>query len=344
MDLSPVSARPLSLKVESKEDISDSAGNIVAFRLKLCCESDVLKRVRPGHFLQVHINSESRRYFSEYRSGDSYSVLQGSPNRCPEKLEFLGIPLSIYRIHGSGLEPSMLKNRSRDFLPQAFRQRAELEEAKHLELLIGLVGNGTRTLHAVKVGDTVNATGPLGKAIEFPSDFESAILISGGIGIASLYPIAGHLRARGHRVILLAGARDERILQDKEGNTLADFAEIGVQCHVTDEVKEKKLVTQLASEWLGSREYAELAGRSRIYSCGPWPMLREVHKIACKWDLPCTVLVDKMMLCGVGACMSCVVRIRDKTKSSTDTGKECTHMVPSCTEGPAFESSDIVWD
>jgi dihydroorotate dehydrogenase electron transfer subunit len=344
IELSPASARPLKLLIESKEDILDSVDNVVAFKLKLRCPSDVLRRVRPGHFLQVQINSAGRRYYSEYRSGDSYSTLAGSPSRDLEKLEFLRIPLSIHRIYYENFDPSVLKGRSRDFLPSIFWQWIEPGEMKYLDLLIRLVGHGTRTLYALKAGDTVNAVGPLGKPIDFPSDFENAVLISGGVGLASLYPIAYELRARGYAVILFAGARDKHTLQDKAGNVLPDFAEMGVMCHVTDEVKENKLVTHLASEWLGAHEHERLSGRCRIYSCGPWLMLKEVNKIASQWELPCTVLVDKLMLCGVGACMSCVVETRNREESSTRKTHELTQMVRSCVEGPAFESKDIIWD
>ncbi len=340
----PASALPLELKIESKVDIVDSAGNNVAFRLKLRCPSDVLKRVRPGHFLQVQINSSARRYLSQYHSGSSYKTLEGSPNRYPEKLEFLGIPLSIYRIHYDNFEPSLLKKRSKNFLPPVFWELMESGEMKCLELLIRVVGNGTRTLHSLKEGDTVNALGPLGKAIDFPSDFESALLISGGVGLASLYPIARHLRERGYKVILFAGSHDQTTLQDKSGKVLPEFKDMGVECHATDEVHENKLVTELVTEWLSGGEYNQLSAKSRIFSCGPWLMLKQVHKIACQWDLPCTVVVDKLMLCGVGACMSCVVRTRKTGDSAVCGSDKPTEMMRSCVEGPAFESRNIVWD
>ena len=135
------------------------------------------------------------------------------------------------------------------------------------------------------------------------------ILISGGVGIATLYPIAHYLRERGIKIILFAGAKDKRTLQDKTGNELYDFTEMGVSCHVTDEVTENKLVTDIFREWLKTNEYSKLKGGVQIYSCGPWLMLKEVHKIASKWNIPSIVLTDKLMACGIGACMSCVIKL-----------------------------------
>jgi NAD(P)H-flavin reductase/16S rRNA G966 N2-methylase RsmD len=342
-DRLPASASPLKLKVVSKDDICDSKGELVAFKMKLLCPPDVLSRVRPGHFLMIEINSGVRRRFSKYFSGQSYNVLRGRPNSHPERLEFLRIPLSIHRVYYEAFEPGAFKNRSRDFLPTAFWEWIQHGEMRYLDLLVRLVGHGTRMLHTLKEGDTTNVIGPLGKPIDFPPDFENAILISGGVGLASLYPIAHHLRQRGYKAVLFAGSKDRRTLQDKSGRELGDFVEMGVECHATDEVTEGKLVTELVSEWLNSDHYDSLPGSSRIYSCGPWPMLKVVHDIAVRHDLPCTVLVDKLMLCGVGACSSCVVAMHDPIRRTSDKHPHIK-MVRSCTDGPAFDSRNIIWD
>jgi|GEM_PF-3678991 len=342
-DRLPASASPLKLKVVSKDDIYDSKGDLVAYKLKLLCPPDVLSRVRPGHFVMVEINSRVRRRFSKYFSGQSYNVLRGRPNSRPEMLEFLRIPLSIHRVYYEAFEPAAFKNRSRDFLPTAFWEWIQHGEMRYLDLLVRLVGHGTKMLHTLKEGDTANVIGPLGKPIDFPPDLENAILISGGVGLASLYPIAHYLRERGYKVVLFAGSKDRRTLQDKSGRELGDFVEMGVECHATDEVSEGKLVTELVSEWLDSDHYDRLSGSSRIYSCGPWPMLKVVHSIAVKHDLPCTVLVDKLMLCGVGACSSCVVAMHDPKRRRSDKHPH-VKMVRSCSDGPAFDSRDIIWD
>jgi len=339
----PASVRPLRLRIASKEDIQDSAGETVAFRLKLRCPSDVLKRIRPGHFLMVEINSPSRQYLSKYQAGNSWRPLKRSPSRYPEKLEFLRIPLSIHRVYYEYFEPASFKHRSRDFLPSFFWEWIQPGEKKYLDLLIRLVGHGTKTLHRLKEDDIVNVIGPLGKEINFPLDLENAVLISGGVGLASLYPVAHHLRERGYRVILLAGSRDKRTLMNKLGKTLPEFAEMGVECHVADEINDNKLVTDLFYEWLNSEYSNGSFSNTHIYSCGPWPMLKEVHKITIKWELPCTVLVDKLMLCGVGACMSCVIRTVQRENSLSYKDDHPIKMLRSCVDGPAFDSRDIVW-
>jgi NAD(P)H-flavin reductase/16S rRNA G966 N2-methylase RsmD len=341
---SSAEARPLKLRIVSKEDIRDSKNEVVAFKLKLRCPSDVLKRARPGHFLMVEINKWSRQYLCKYPAGNSYGMLKNSPIRNIERLEFLRIPLSIHRIYYKHFEPDSFKHRSRDFLPHVFWEWVQPGEREYLDLLIRLVGHGTRCLNKLREGDILNVIGPLGREIEFPRDFEDAILVSGGVGLASLYPVAHHLRERGYRVILFAGSRDKRTLQSKSGEILPDFAEMGVECHITDEVNQKRFVTDLVREWLGSKKERTSFEKCRIYSCGPWLMLKEVHKIALRWNIPCTVLVDKLMLCGVGACMSCVVRTRDTSYSPNDASTLRYRMVRSCVDGPSFDSRDVVWD
>lgn len=337
-------ARPLNLKIISKEDIYDSNNNNVAFKLKLSCPSSILKLMQPGHFLMIELNRQARQYLSRYPVSKSYANLKKSPIFNPGSLEFLRIPISIHRIYYDSFDPSALKSRFRDFLPPVFWNWIQPSEKRYLDLLVRIVGHGTKILSRLREGDIIKAIGPLGKPIKFNSDFSNAFLIAGGIGIASLYPVAHYLRERGYRVILFAGSRDKHTLEDSSGNVLPDFNEMGIECHITDEISEKKFVTDIFSEWLNSKEYPNLHGNSHIYSCGPWLMLKEVNKIALKWKLPCTVFVDRLMLCGLGACMSCVLKLRSNSNSGNKKEIKPVRMARACTEGPAFESKDIIWD
>lgn len=333
----PIKTRPLGLDVESKQLVKDSHDNPIAFKLKLHCPTEVLNSIRPGQFLMVGINEKSRRRAAQYHTHSSDAKLLSNAHATePAKLEYLRIPLSIHRVYFDDFAPSALENRSLDFLPSDFWEWIQPGEKSHIDLLVRLAGLGTHTLYQTKQGEKISALGPLGKPIEFPKGLENAILISGGVGLASLYPIAHHLRERGCRVTLFAGSRDKRMLVDSTGVALPEFAEMGVECHITDEAKDNKYVTQLFLEWLKSRSFQLMSASRHVYSCGPWPMLKEVHKLAVEWDLPCTVLADKLMLCGVGACMSCVVKVMNK--------QNIVEAVRSCTDGPAFNSREIIWD
>ena len=333
----PAKADPLKLKILHKQDIVDSSGAVVSFKLKLACPREVLRRIRPGHFLKLGINQKVRQKLSRYRLGSDYRRVSGSPNARPQNLEYFRIPISIHRVSYENFAPSAFRNRSVNFLPRQFWQWLESGDMQYLELLIRIAGNGTETLYKVPPGSTVDALGPLGRSIEIPPELHTALLVSGGVGLASLYPIAYALRERGYAVKLFAGAYDKRTLEDPEGNLLPDFQEMGVECHAADELTDRQLVTELFADWLGRPAPEVRQDGCRVYSCGPWPMLKRVHEITAAHGLPCTVLVDKLMLCGVGACMTCVVAVKRKDGEGVE-------MVRSCLEGPAFEADEIVWE
>lgn len=64
-------------------------------------------------------------------------------------------------------------------------------------------------------------------------------------------------------------------------------------------------------------------------------MLKAVSKIALEYDLDCQVSVEAKMACGVGACLSCVIKLRDG---------DSFKYVRSCHEGPVFDAREVVWD
>ncbi|MEE0982911.1 MAG: dihydroorotate dehydrogenase electron transfer subunit, partial [Bacteroidales bacterium] len=67
-----------------------------------------------------------------------------------------------------------------------------------------------------------------------------------------------------------------------------------------------------------------------VYTCGPTPMMRAVAENCEKRGIKCFVSLENKMACGIGACLCCV--------QQTTSGHKCT-----CTEGPVFDSKEIVW-
>ena len=80
----------------------------------------------------------------------------------------------------------------------------------------------------------------------------------------------------------------------------------------------------------------EPVGDARVFACGPWAMLKRTAVIAAEHGVPCDVLVEERMGCGIGACMSCAVRIRNENGEA--------EYVRACVEGPVFDAAVIDWD
>lgn len=189
-------------------------------------------------------------------------------------------------------------------------------------LLAHVVGSGTRRLTALKAGDTVNAILPLGKGFTLPEVRDAGqkfLLVGGGVGIAPLLFLGQELAARGCEPTFLAGARSASDLVELE--LLSALGPVNI---TTDDgsAGERGLVTE-HSLW-GNADF------TRIYTCGPTPMMRAVAKAAASRNIPCEASLESMMGCGLGACLCCV--------QDTPEGRLCV-----CQEGPAFDTSRLGW-
>jgi dihydroorotate dehydrogenase electron transfer subunit len=76
--------------------------------------------------------------------------------------------------------------------------------------------------------------------------------------------------------------------------------------------------------------FYQISEFSKIYTCGPDPMMKAIGKIAQKNQIPCEVSLENMMACGFGACLCCVTETKE--------GNKCV-----CTEGPVFNVDDLKW-
>ena len=75
--------------------------------------------------------------------------------------------------------------------------------------------------------------------------------------------------------------------------------------------------------------------KQKLFACGPTPMLKAVGKIAEDFDLPCELSMDEPLCCGVGTCLTCVIKVKSG---------EGWEYQRTCTEGPVFASRQIIWE
>lgn len=192
-----------------------------------------------------------------------------------------------------------------------------------IEILYKVVGDFTRALTHIRMGDRVDLLGPLGNGFTVLPDFQKIILAGGGIGIAPLVFLADALkRARGDlsgSVACLGGRTRDDVPRPQL------FADLGLSVRVTTDdgtAGRPGLVTTALEETI-------LDGPpDMIYACGPVPMLRAVADIAGKQHLPCELSVETLMACGLGACLGCAVN----QNAATGTYQ---HV---CIDGPVFDA------
>ena len=195
--------------------------------------------------------------------------------------------------------------------------------ANELWLLIQLVGDGTRKLAELKVGDTVNVMLPLGNGFTIPTPEEQGkklLLIGGGVGTAPMLYLGACLKHAGFNPTFLLGARSQDdVLQ------LDEFKKFG-EVYITTEdgsLGEKGYVT--------NHSVLNAIHFDQIYTCGPKPMMMAVAKYAAGASISCEVSLENTMACGIGACLCCV----EKNKEG--------HNVCVCKEGPVFNIDKLSW-
>ena len=72
-----------------------------------------------------------------------------------------------------------------------------------------------------------------------------------------------------------------------------------------------------------------------IYACGPTPMLRAIKTYAEENGIECYISLEERMACGIGACLACVCRSKEKDHHSN------VHNKRICKDGPVFLSTEV---
>jgi dihydroorotate dehydrogenase electron transfer subunit len=195
-------------------------------------------------------------------------------------------------------------------------------DAGVLDLVVAVVGTGTRWLVHQPVSTALGVVGPLGIGFAPPPAGTPCVLVGGGYGVAALEWLGRRLLAAGHRVDLCSGAATARALYPVArvpDDTLAvrEATEDGSRGRAG-------LVTDALRDRLAEDD------RPALFACGPMGMLAAVAAVAAEHGSACQVAVEEHMACSVGVCMTCVVPTADG-------------YVRACIDGPVMDAATIVW-
>jgi dihydroorotate dehydrogenase electron transfer subunit len=221
-----------------------------------------------------------------------------------------------------------------------------------ISFLYRVVGAGTESLSRIKPGGCVDALGPLGRGFTIGAE-QTAVIVSGGIGVAPLAALADELRNAGKDVLVYLGAVRREMLaltvshvdlaaeQDARSDLLdvirREFEGIGAQvmgvCTDDGSAGAKALVPALFE--CGIQDGNVPLQNTMVYACGPKGMMAAVAEITDRHGLPAQVSLEERMACGIGACYACTCSVVGP--GSTIQKKRV------CREGPVFPAKDIQW-
>ena len=219
-----------------------------------------------------------------------------------------------------------------------------------VEILYKVCGRGTALLAAMRPGRSLRALGPLGNGFEVPHSATEVFLVAGGIGVPPIAALAegiATLRAsRETKMTVFLGGRSKADLL-----CAVDFKRVGAKVYVATEdgsAGQKGLVTELLEQYLGTLHFKSPCsplykkGVGGIYACGPHPMLAALASIAEKYELLYQASLEASMACGFGACMGCVVPMKDGERDLSAGQIGRTYRLV-CKDGPVFDARDVLW-
>ena len=187
-----------------------------------------------------------------------------------------------------------------------------------LQLVYRVAGKGTEEFCGYHSGKLIEVMGPLGNG--FPLKSKKAFLIGGGIGIPPMLELAKQLDCE-KQIIL--GYRDRQTFLVNELKKYADVyiatedGSVGTKGNVLNAIEENNLSADI------------------IYACGPTPMLRALKEYGQKNNIETWISMEETMACGIGACLACVCKSKNKDHHTNVNNKRI------CKDGPVFLAQEV---
>ena len=183
-----------------------------------------------------------------------------------------------------------------------------------ITILYKVVGEGTKRLSEMKVGEKLDVLSGLGNGYDTEKCVKEALLIGGGVGVPPLYLLAKDLLKQNKIVHVVLGfnTKDEVFYEE-------EFRKLGCDVKVVTvdgSYGEKGFVS----------DHLDLP-YDHFYTCGPEAMLKAVYKAT---KTSGQFSFEERMGCGFGACMGCTCQ--------TLTGNKRI-----CKDGPVLEKGEILW-
>jgi dihydroorotate dehydrogenase electron transfer subunit len=197
-----------------------------------------------------------------------------------------------------------------------------------IEIIVQIHGRGTTEIAGTMVGETLDVIGPLGMPWKYDSgDRSTAILLVGGVGVASMPLLTQLFKQTGASFETYYGARNSTLFADEY---LANVH------YATDDGSKgyPGTIISLLRDHLKQEKYTS----PKLFVCGPTPMMRAAAALANEFGIKCEVSLETEMACGVGICQGCPVQTTEA--ELTASGRKF-HLV--CTQGPSFEYDRIVF-
>ena len=212
------------------------------------------------------------------------------------------------------------KDKSR-LLPRPISICEVREDKKALRIVYRVAGAETEEFAGYKAGDAVEVLGTLGNGFPLEeAEGKKVFLMGGGIGVPPILELAKRMNAEKQ---IIMGYRDSQTFLredfEKYGKVYiaTEDGSVGTRGNVMHAIAENALEADV------------------IFACGPMPMLRAIKTYAAEHGIKAYISLEEHMACGVGACLGCVVKTKEKDHHSH------VNNARICTDGPVFEAGEV---
>ena len=196
-----------------------------------------------------------------------------------------------------------------------------------IEFLYKVTGAGTRSLAALRPGDTLNAVGPLGHGFTLDPAWRRVLVLARGVGLATMAPLVPLVGARVTALSAVLSARTPEDLMREEfvqGSGIAVHAVFDSDGSSAPERVEILL-----------RRLIEAGRPDMLYTCGSARLLALAQRLCREYGFRGEVALEQQMACGFGVCLCCV-------REFEVAGERAHKRV--CCEGPVFDLAQVVTD
>jgi len=193
-------------------------------------------------------------------------------------------------------------------------------DGEHLYLMFNILGEGTNILAHKPIGSDLDILGPLGNGFNLDGDYETAVIVAGGLGAAPFPYLTRKLNGKKNILSFIGGRTKDDVITYNLMNVkeASDDGSLGFKGNVV------QLLNQNI-ELLKSKKI-------KMFACGPTVMLRALKEFCLKNDFECEASTECAMACGFGICQGCPI------ESTTESDK----YLLVCKDGPVFNIKDVV--
>ncbi|HSW54608.1 MAG TPA: dihydroorotate dehydrogenase electron transfer subunit [Ignavibacteriaceae bacterium] len=193
-------------------------------------------------------------------------------------------------------------------------------EGNHLYLMFNILGEGTNILAHKPIGSDLDILGPLGNGFNIDGDYETAVIVAGGLGAAPFPYLTRKLNGKKNILSFIGGRTKDDVITYNLKNVIeaSDDGSLGF----------KGNVVQLLSQNLELLKSKKI----KMFACGPTVMLRALKEFCIKNEFECEASTECAMACGFGICQGCPI------ESTTESDK----YLLVCKDGPVFNIKDVV--